>query len=151
MLWENKYDCPLINGSKEEYDCKTDFKKCTPKNGHVAMILGIVRGINTDGSDTILYVGEAVGKCGNRLKHYSLAELVAGTADITWIEECSQKTKQEVRLIRMDRVYNYLKDPDEKDPNHSSKIPANVDLNTFKYTDMWWDEPTEPNTSNTEP
>ena len=127
LLWKGVYNCKVSNNQ-----CQIDGNDCRDGSGHVAMILGISR--KDDGNIKYVYVAEATGENGNRLKAYSIEGLKK-----VWVNKTNTKANKkegypcsytDSRLIKMDNVYNY----------HHNKTPDKVreDLNTYKYTELWF-------------
>ena len=122
LLWYGTHTCNVSNGK-----CQIDGNNCYEGGGgHVAMILGISRSgkkINK------VYVSEAIHVNGNHLAAYTIDELKNSWKSTQKVSsnKCSYK---DVRLIKMDRVYNYA----------HTKNPETVkeDLNTYKYTELWF-------------
>jgi hypothetical protein len=91
------------------------------------MVLGISR--NADKTIKYVYVAEATGVNGNRLKAYSISALKKAWKSKTEASG-TQCTYKDTRLIKMDNVYNYFhtKSPDK----------VKEDLNTYQYTELWF-------------
>ncbi|MBO5752201.1 MAG: hypothetical protein J6S69_00735 [Proteobacteria bacterium] len=128
LLWYGNYKCPKdSSGGCNVGDKDVDNKKCTGGSGHVAMVLGISR--NADKTIKYVYVAEATGVNGNRLKAYSISSLKKAWKSKTEASG-TQCTYKDTRLIKMDNVYNY----------YHTKSPDKVkeDLNTYQYTELWF-------------
>ena len=145
----SKEDFIAINDSddfkkmfKEDNNIKQEIKagdllwrRCySSKSGHVAMILGIKK--DKKNNPTYIYVGEAVDASGNLLRSYSWDAFTninhvnkkGELSPSPWLVSSSCPNGcWESYIIKMYKVYNYMKDKDHLD----------VDLDTYKYTDYW--------------